>query len=82
MINDGIHLIQNFLENWSLFSMSLSEIIDVLTDALPYFDSFLDYISPISYFIPWSHIRVILGIILGTIGFKVLVSIWKLLPTT
>lgn len=82
MLNDSLVTILNFLSDWTVYGMSLSDMLDTVSGLFTYFNDFLDYISPISYFIPWAHIKIILSLAISSVSIRSFIAIWKLLPLT
>lgn len=82
MLNDTLQTLLDFLSNWTVYGMSLSEMLNTISGLFSYFGDFLDIISPVSYFIPWAHIKIILSLAISTITIRSFIAIWKLLPLT
>lgn len=82
MLNDALLTILEFVNNWTVYGMSLSDLIDTVSSFLPYFQDFLTYISDISYFVPWAHIKIIISLAISSVVIRSFIAIWKLLPLT
>lgn len=66
------------LENFFSTYQSPGDVIDFLSNSLHYFNTFILYIKPITYFVPKAHFVAILSFAISSINLRILIALYRL----
>lgn len=79
MVTDIFKELFTLLNSYFETYQSIGDTLEFIRNCLHYFNAFIGYLSPLTYFIPKSHCIAFLSFAISCINLRVIVALYKLL---